>query len=328
MFANASVIPKRMKTSSFLLENGNSATWLVGSTTLMTVTTSSCDLNASRNGLCDRCYLVCSKSKQQQSSDSRRGSSSLVGGGAPSEIRRRHQSEAQGPVSGLASTLESTKLQSSEPGKQSYDESKVEKVLRQTEGKKKPGPCSCWCSGWAEIHLRRPSGDVSWMCRVQNGSLFSESHGSPFIPTELTQAFFQSQLRNKEDDISSISSSNVVNVAPKEDHSLSSSPANKSQPPLRERAHTVSGMSPSKRPAAKQVESGVRGSTPVNENPSGTERVTGISPQFVFLQLYRTSQIQNGSASAQVPVEEGKPILVPNTKMMETSIRNLDRIHA
>ena len=41
---------------------------------------------------------------------------------------------------------------------------------------KKPEPCACWCNGWAEIHVRRPSGDVSWMTRVQNSTLTSESH--------------------------------------------------------------------------------------------------------------------------------------------------------
>ena len=28
--------------------------------------------------------------------------------------------------------------------------------------------CTCWCQGWAEIHIRRPTGNTSWMMRVQN----------------------------------------------------------------------------------------------------------------------------------------------------------------
>lgn len=28
--------------------------------------------------------------------------------------------------------------------------------------------CFCWCGGWAEIHVRGPTGDVSWVMRIQN----------------------------------------------------------------------------------------------------------------------------------------------------------------
>ena len=28
--------------------------------------------------------------------------------------------------------------------------------------------CNCWCTLWAEIHIRRPTGNVSWMMRIQN----------------------------------------------------------------------------------------------------------------------------------------------------------------
>ena len=65
-------------------------------------------------------------------------------------------------------------------------------INRQREdAKKKPELCACWCSGWAEIHVRRPSGDVSWMCRIQNPSLSSESHAD--IPlTDLTALFHPS----------------------------------------------------------------------------------------------------------------------------------------
>ncbi|KAI4483781.1 hypothetical protein M0804_008041 [Polistes exclamans] len=28
--------------------------------------------------------------------------------------------------------------------------------------------CACWCQGWAEIYVRRPTGDMSWIMRIQN----------------------------------------------------------------------------------------------------------------------------------------------------------------
>ena len=34
--------------------------------------------------------------------------------------------------------------------------------------------CGCWCSGWCEVMVRRPSGVTSWVARVQNGLLSSQ----------------------------------------------------------------------------------------------------------------------------------------------------------
>lgn len=32
--------------------------------------------------------------------------------------------------------------------------------------------CACWCQGWAEIYVRRPTGDMSWIMRIQNSTQF------------------------------------------------------------------------------------------------------------------------------------------------------------
>ena len=96
---------------------------------------------------------------------------------------------------------------------------------------------------------------------------------------------------------------------------------------IRDRAHTVSGEPSPRKISLSSQTSGIRrgpdflrsGSSASTSNDRGHERVTGISPQFVFLQLYH-----NYNSKAGGP----KPILLPATKMIETSIRNLDRIHA
>lgn len=28
--------------------------------------------------------------------------------------------------------------------------------------------CVCWCGSWAEVYVRGPTGDVSWVIRLQN----------------------------------------------------------------------------------------------------------------------------------------------------------------
>ncbi|XP_045114580.1 tuberin-like isoform X4 [Portunus trituberculatus] len=36
------------------------------------------------------------------------------------------------------------------------------------EEERRPRLCACWCMGWAEIHVRQPTGNMSWMMRIQN----------------------------------------------------------------------------------------------------------------------------------------------------------------
>ena len=31
--------------------------------------------------------------------------------------------------------------------------------------------CGCWCQGWAEVLVRRPSGNMAWMTRIENRQL-------------------------------------------------------------------------------------------------------------------------------------------------------------
>lgn len=57
-FSPCSALPKRLPTADFLLAGGQALTWLVGHN-LITITTSGCSSTPIRNGLCDRCSLLC-----------------------------------------------------------------------------------------------------------------------------------------------------------------------------------------------------------------------------------------------------------------------------
>lgn len=106
MFANASVQPKRLPTTQFLLKEGHSATWLLN-TMLITITTSHCDQTSNRGGLCDRCHLICSKTKhetplstvaasQSEQTTPNIGTSIIQSpDGESGSVRKRHQSEFQ-----------------------------------------------------------------------------------------------------------------------------------------------------------------------------------------------------------------------------------------
>ena len=64
----------------------------------------------------------------------------------------------------------------------------VDETAEDLGGLKLPGGvpdqvlCSCWCKGWAEILIRRPTGNISWMMRLQN-RLQALSVGEPYSPS-------------------------------------------------------------------------------------------------------------------------------------------------
>ena len=45
-----------------------------------------------------------------------------------------------------------------------------------------PSVCNCWCTMWAEIHVRSPTGDLSWIMRVQNDDQDLTSSSFPDLP--------------------------------------------------------------------------------------------------------------------------------------------------
>lgn len=203
MFANVAVKPKRMPTAEFLLKNGQKASWVIG-TKIVSVTTSICDQTSNRGALCDRCYLVCSQNKAELAGG-RHKSSEVIQSNNPNSnqeseetSRRRHMSDApigsptkyspMQPPPSLTNRRGSAEKMTTNK-KPEEDMSKLESLLDKQESEKKVSElCSCWCNGWAEIHVRRPSGDVSWMMRTQNASLTSESHAE-FPLTDLTTLF-------------------------------------------------------------------------------------------------------------------------------------------
>ncbi len=56
--------------------------------------------------------------------------------------------------------------------------------------------CNCWCIGWAEVYIRRPTGITSWFMKIQNGgSLLPVSEEFPLADVSTLL------LRNRELDV-------------------------------------------------------------------------------------------------------------------------------
>lgn len=194
-FSTYSARPKRLPSADFLLKEGQSMTWLLGNK-LITVTTSGCSNKAMRNGLCDNCWVVCKSGPQSPEhskalqSNLRRASSietakedklsrQFSGGYGNSTVN----TAANSPTEELKKTsedLDSIKKDHSleKIDKDQAESSKLEQILN-SEKQEEHVLCACWCQGWAEIYVRRPTGDMSWIMRIQNSMQFETNIDFP-----------------------------------------------------------------------------------------------------------------------------------------------------
>ena len=134
--------PRRGVVTEQLLSQGTNRSWLVGNN-IVTITVSGCAQESGKTGLCDACVSSCQPTEQrrrhtsEQSSRVRRAGG--AGGGGPGEHPK--------PLA-VGGEL---------------DERKDRALV-----------CGCWCTGWCEVKVRRPSGVTSWVARVQNGLLSNQ----------------------------------------------------------------------------------------------------------------------------------------------------------
>ncbi|KAH0546382.1 tuberin [Cotesia glomerata] len=182
-FSTYTASPKRFDGAEFLLKDGQSMTWFLGNR-LITVTTSGCSNKSMKGGLCDSCWVAC---KATLSPEYR------VGLGIPrraSSIEAKDENRLSRQSSGHAGSSSNTAANSpTEESKKGLDDdfvkvdkreliseikdkeaetSKLEQILGSDNKQDEYTPCACWCQGWAEILVRRPTGDMSWIMRVQN----------------------------------------------------------------------------------------------------------------------------------------------------------------
>ncbi|CAG7833459.1 unnamed protein product [Allacma fusca] len=201
-FADCSALPTRFQSTNFLLNSGgHSQTWL-SDNKIITITTSGCTQKELRDGLCDKCWLLCRKFLG--GSDSLNNSrekfdletpptlstqKNLVGMSENASLqRRRHRSAfagstCQGGKSRPDSLLDHGIFSLESKIKTRDDLHLDDKMADLDDGmfpsaattheitlkpKSEHSLCTCWCQGWAEVHIRRPTGNTSWMMRVQN----------------------------------------------------------------------------------------------------------------------------------------------------------------
>ncbi|RWS31019.1 hypothetical protein B4U80_07926 [Leptotrombidium deliense] len=213
-FSNCSAVPPKHSITDFILDRKQSCSWLVGQKAI-TITTSGCNQRVSGDGLCEECNRLC-KSVDH-----------IVGGSTNDEVahymdsgpqnqphlfrsesdshanipvennspigRKRHQSEYQ----------QSTQV-NHKPASRAFDDSTLRMNSVSSMSLFRDYYCSCWCQGWAEVLIRSPSGNTSWIQRIQN-RLNVPSTSTNTSLADLTVVFTQKEMyRERKPNIDSL----------------------------------------------------------------------------------------------------------------------------
>lgn len=180
----------RTKAVEYMLASGHSRTWMIGNT-IVTITTSGTYIDL--DGVCESCLVLRQRTanlvhgeKVKVEKGPKQRKKALVGSKeeSPSQAMIDHihgagpspdtQAPSSAQMSAESSSLEKTalhKVHSVDSAKlMSEAHSSVASERRFSEPLVPVNPqnCQCVCQGWAEIFIRRPSGNISWIMRLQN----------------------------------------------------------------------------------------------------------------------------------------------------------------
>uniref|UniRef100_A0A669C4X5 Tuberin n=1 Tax=Oreochromis niloticus TaxID=8128 RepID=A0A669C4X5_ORENI len=146
------------------------------------------------------------------------------------------------------------------------------------------------------------------------GHGLNKSSSSPELQT-LPEAFAKAAMESETGEGQAVSSSQSGGAGMR----LSFPPAPVQSGPIspsgghRPRGHTISVSAPSSR-RERRTERDAYHSRP---GPSNTEKISGLSPSFVFLQLYHSPFFGN---------EANKPLLLPKTQVIDRAVKVLDQM--
>ncbi|XP_074594554.1 TSC complex subunit tuberin isoform X2 [Brevipalpus obovatus] len=228
-----STVPETPSGQDILLDKSQSSTWLVGKS-LITITTSGCRQRTFVDGLCERCFRCCKsvgnndsvsddvfnsmKSDYQvnfmnngrdfdyhtnplnslrhsNSTSNTTSNDSLYNSERnPISSRRRHQSAI---VPNNSSRTASRNFLD--------DHHFTNSTCSSGDDYEDSFTCSCWCEGWAEIRIRRPSGTTCMISRLQNRLNVPSYPYNPFdmFPNDLSPMYPSRKSNKSETDADS-----------------------------------------------------------------------------------------------------------------------------
>ncbi|KAJ8319018.1 hypothetical protein KUTeg_004109 [Tegillarca granosa] len=225
---------KMSHVTEFLLHGGQSQTWLLGNKLITITTSGGCNNKATQSGLCDKCMSHYQsgqdtqeqKSAAQPASGRRRHKSAVVVSKSSSTLEPRARTSIDDSVVPSRSSyddlsMSNDNLESSFPGQDvgvqtgsslsdysplktgGLDSEPIESLMLGLKNQSSDGRlfsnhmCNCWCTGWAEIYIRAPSGNLSWMMRIENETALTSLQDSQ-LP-DITMLFASVRNKNQPD---------------------------------------------------------------------------------------------------------------------------------
>ncbi|XP_061456023.1 tuberin isoform X2 [Rhineura floridana] len=160
VFSNFTAVPKRSPVGEFLLAGGRTKTWLVGNK-LVTITTSV--------GAGTRSLLGLDSGELQNSEDA--SSDHILQVRQTKEAPAKLESQAGPQVIRTRNRVRSMSATSMPQGLQSCPAARTEKAVSGAPQKEKANLAAyvpLLTQGWAEILVRRPTGNTSWLMSLEN----------------------------------------------------------------------------------------------------------------------------------------------------------------
>ncbi|KAL3877536.1 hypothetical protein ACJMK2_035233 [Sinanodonta woodiana] len=192
-FSNYSANLQRSSISDFLMAGGQKQTWLLGNK-LITIATSGGAVTKGAN-LCEKCMTQYhggeSKDKvsSTQSGSRRRHKSAVILSRSSSVISSIHPSSqddfAVQPRCSVDDISVGINTDGQDVGVQtgsSLEAQPLESMLLGLKGSDHSSPimnlCNCWCTNWAEVYIRAPSGNTAFLMRIENETSIFPMHES------------------------------------------------------------------------------------------------------------------------------------------------------
>ncbi|KAK3596585.1 hypothetical protein CHS0354_015120 [Potamilus streckersoni] len=192
-FSNYSAILQRSHISDFLMAGGQKQTWLLGNK-LITITTSGGAVTKGAN-LCEKCMTQYhggeSKDKlsSTQSGSRRRHKSAVILSRSSSVIQSTHSSSQDDFAVQQRCSVDDISIGMNTDGQDvgvqtgsSLETQTLETMLLGLKGSDLSSPvlnlCNCWCTNWAELYIRAPSGNTAFQMRIENETSIFPMHES------------------------------------------------------------------------------------------------------------------------------------------------------
>lgn len=349
---SCSTLPNQDPIGKFLLENGLSETWVFGNK-LITITTSSCNSKAVKGGdLCENCF------NKLNAFEGKTATSTLTDGNKHLNNDDDVFNEPAVHQTSMNTTLKGNNIQALDHSKFNANDKDLLSSRRRHQSAIIPtatssisrkltsrddshiennthmyNSCRSWAAGWAEILIRTPTGNTSWIVKLQN-SLFSNFQSNEMndlllnhlINTASDHRLQQTTTTNEQSAM--CTSTNQSSVSLNQQHLnqnrlhqiieqpyLTTSTTNLShQSALRGRSNTISTSSEM---SLKRNELRLSNSL-LRTNENDLKFKNKMQPSFVFLQFFHQGTFGNPSREA--------PILLPKVSPFENTLRVFDRI--